>query len=259
MPLLLLNGTRWQRKHGTGTRERERSVPRAGWREARGYGETLGLQQSAVPSGGRQAVSRLPCSSAWIPAPSAPRDLPYLHPLSTLPCKAPPSLAQATEELRQGWFLGGTGPLPILPIPSETNTHFYFSPRPLPSTLDAATSPRELGSLPQRRGAPRLQSYSPWLGQCSQPAPRPLLPQACPCPEARTPAHGSGSLRLPFLTAAFSVRACPAEAPEPLPNHQAPKKTTGGKSRGGSGGGPPISCVTWTHLWPLQSWLLERK
>lgn len=57
------------------------------------------LQQRDMPSRGRQAVSTLPSSPAWIPAPSAPRDLPYF-PLSPLPCKAPPFPAQDAEELK---------------------------------------------------------------------------------------------------------------------------------------------------------------
>lgn len=177
MPLLLLNGTRWHRKHGTGTRETCAPYWLGGGSGV--WGGPSPVNMTCPAEAGR--LRSTPHLSAWILCSISSPEPPYFRSPPTLPCKAPSFMAQATEGLKTRLFPGGTSADPILPILSETNTHFYFSPRPLPSALDAAASPQKLASLPQRRGAPGLQSCSSWLGQCSYPAPRPLLHQACPC------------------------------------------------------------------------------
>lgn len=215
------------------------------------------------PTKGRgSAKAARPVSTAFLSCLDTRSCLPLLpgYPLAeTSPTFTPSPHCPTKPHLSSpGWFLGGTGPLRILPIPSETSAHFHLSPRPRPSTLDAAISPRKLASLLQCRGAPHLQ-----FGRCSYPAPRPLLPQACPCPEVRTPARGSGSWRLPFLTAAFSGTrpACPPllcgqpgsaqqKCPNLCPTIRHLRKQLEGRAGEGLEVGRLISCVMWTHLWP---------
>lgn len=197
MPLLLLNGTRWQRKRGTGTGETEARPALAGGGEEGGEDRPLLSCKKRHGQKGQAGyvhtafLSRTPCSSAL-------KTYPTLHCPHTA-CKDP-LMAPAIGGLKTVMGLGATGPperplLDLCPLPSRPTRSLPLSSKlnlqlrnqPPTSAQGLASSPDVEGapSASCRRWSPSPPRCGPGLQPCLPPSPPRSLPHPSPqCSDA---------------------------------------------------------------------------
>lgn len=176
MPLLLLNGTRWHRKHGTRTRETCAPCWLGGGSGV--WGGPSPVNVTCLAEAGR--LRSTPHLSAWILCSISSPETPYFCSPPTLPCKAPPFMAQATEGLK-------TRLVPRRHLCRSDPAHPLRDQHALLLLTSASSFGPGHGSLTTEAGLPSSAPRSPSLTvvlflaravflSCSSPAPPPGLP-----------------------------------------------------------------------------------